>query len=247
VYPSAAFWLTDFMLAATLQAAYDAQNASLLPITPDGTLVASLAPMAATGGEPAKLSPEVKNELSEEVKAALAAEQADAGKGKAAASSSGQPAQSTEAPPALNPKFRTFMVSSDLSLVADGDECALSEGDVITRTTETPDDDGNVNVKVVASTKSDCAVGTEGPLSTDDLQEMYNHFREQLKDGMGELAKKQGTGGLPKAPDTTTVDGDVPAPPPDKNASKTLEEQQAAADQTETEVKQEAGSGGGGN
>jgi hypothetical protein len=103
-----------------------------------------------------------------------------------------------------------------------------------------------VNVKVVASTKSDCAVGREGPLSTDDLQEMYNHFREQLKDGMGELAKKQGTGGLPKAPDTTTVDGDVPAPPPDKNAEKTLQDQQSAADQAETEVKQEAGSGGGG-
>ena len=131
--------------------------------------------------------------------------------------------------------------------MVEGDECALSEGDVITRTTETPDNDGNVNVKVVASSKSDCAVGKEGPLSTDDLQEMYNHFREQLKDGMGELAKKQGTGGLPKAPDTTTVDGDVPAPPPDKNAQKTLEDQQSAADQTETEVKQEAASGGGGN
>ena len=246
VYPSAAFWLTDFMVAATLQAAYEAQNASLGPNAADGTLVASLAPMAAAGGETAKMSPEVKNELAEEVKAALAVEQAEAEKGKTA-SSSGQPANSTEAPPALDPNFRTFVVSSDLSLVVEGDECALSEGDVITRTTETPDDDGNVNVKVVASTKSDCAVGKEGPVSTDDLQEMYNHFREQLKDGMGELAKKQGTGGLPKAPDTTTVDGDVPAPPPDKNAQKTLEDQQSAADQTETEVKQEATSGGGGN
>ena len=107
------------------------------------------------------------------------------------------------------------MVSSDMSLVVGyGDECPLSQGDVIERTTETPDDDGNVNVKVVASTKSDCAVGKEGPVSTDDLQEMYNSFREGLKDGMGELAKKNGTGGLPKAPDTTTVNGDVPAPPP---------------------------------
>jgi len=246
VYPSAAFWLTDFFNPATLQAAYESQNASLLPNAADGTLVASLAPMAAAGNETAKLSPEVKNELAEEVKAALAAEQAEAAKGKSN-SSGGQPATTNEAPPALDPKFRTFVVSSDLSLVADGDECALSEGDVITRTTETLDDDGNVNVKVVASTKSDCAVGSEGPLSTDDLQEMYNHFREQLKDGMGELAKKQGTGGLPKAPDTRTVDGDVPAPPPDKNAAKTLEEQQSAADQTESEVKQEAGSGGGGN
>jgi hypothetical protein len=102
-------------------------------------------------------------------------------------------------------------------------------------------------VKVVASKKSDCAVGKDGPLAVDDLQEMYNHFREQLKDGMGELAKKQGTGGLPKAPDTSTKAGDVPPPDPDKTAEKTLKEQDAAADQTESEVKQEAASSGGGS
>jgi hypothetical protein len=249
VYPSAAFWLTDFMIAASLQAAYEAQAAAWLdPNANDGrTLVASLMPMAAAP-ETAKLSPEVKQALSDEVKTALAAEQAEAAKGKTASSAGGaQPATSDQAPPALDPNFRTFMVSSDLSLVpGEGEECALSQGDVIQRTTETPDDDGNVNVKVVASTKTDCAVGAEGPVSTDDLQEMYNSFREQVKDGMGELAKKQGTGGLPKAPDTSTVNGDVPAPAADKNAEKTLKDQQASADQTESEVKQEAGAGSGG-
>jgi hypothetical protein len=248
VYPTAAFWLTDFMIAATLQAAYEAQATSWLgPNAADGTLVASLLPMAAADSEPAKLSPEVKQALSDEVKASLAAEQAEAAKGNATANSSGgQPANSNEAPPALDPNFRTFMVASDMSLIADGDECALSQGDVIQRITDTADGDGNVNVKVVASTKSDCAIGKQGPVAVDDLQEMYNHFREQLKDGMGELAKKQGTGGLPKAPDTSTKDGDVPAPPPDKNAEKALTDQQSAADQAETEVKQEAGSGSGG-
>ncbi len=250
VYPSAAFWLTDYLLAASLQAAFAAQaeSGALYPIRPDGTLVASLMPMASgAGSETTKLSPEVKKELSEEVKALLATEQKEAGKGKS--SSGGQPASSNEAPPALDPAFRTFVVSSDQTLVVDGEECALSDGDVIKRTTDTPDDDANVNVKVVASKKSDCAVGAEGPIAADDLQEMYNHFREQLKNGMGELAKKQGTGGLPKAPDTSTVDGDVPAPPPDKTAEKSLQEQQADADKAESEVKQEAssGSGGGGN
>jgi hypothetical protein len=249
VYPSAAFWLTDYMIAASLQAAYEANaaaNATLLPLTPDATLVASLMPLAA---EPAKaaLSKEVKDGLSEEVKAILAVEQADASKPKAAASAGGggQPANSTEPPPALDPKFRLFVVSSDTSLVADGEECALTQGDVISRTTETPDGDGNVNVKVVASTKTDCAIGKQGPVSTDDLQEMYNQFREQIKDGMGELAKKNGTGGLPKAPDTSTTDGNVPAPPPDKSVEKNLTDQQTSADQAEAEAKQEAGSGGG--
>src|SRR5579862_9263330 len=248
VYPSAAFWLTDFMIAATLQAAYEAQAAAWLgPNAHDGdTLVASLMPIAAPA-ETAKLSPEVKQAISDEVKDTLAAEQAEAGKSGGSNASGGQPANSNEAPPALDPKFRTFMVSSDMSLVPeDGDECPLSQGDVIQRTTETPDDDGNVNVKVVASTKSDCAIGKEGPVSTDDLQEMYNSFRESLKDGMGDLAKKNGTGGLPKAPDTSTKNGDVPAPPPDKSAEKSLQDQQSAADQAETDVKQEAGSNSGG-
>jgi hypothetical protein len=246
VYPSAAFWITDFMIAATLQAAYEAQATAWLgPNASDGeTLVASLMPIPAA--EPAKLSPEVKQALSDEVKLILAAEQAEAGKsGGSSNAGGGQPATSNEAPPALDPKFATFMVSSDMSLVADGDECPLSQGDVIQRTSDTPDGDGNVTVKVVASTKSDCAVGKEGPVSTDDLQEMYNSFREGLKDGMGELAKKNGSGGLPKAPDTSTVDGDVPAPPPDKSAEKALQDQQTAADQAENDVKQEAGSGGG--
>jgi hypothetical protein len=248
VYPSAAFWLTDYLVAASLRAAYEAQAESaegLLHLDAgDGTLVASLLGVAAPAGETAKLSPDVKKELAEEIKMLLAAEQADAGKG---GGSSGAPAASKdEAPPALDPKFRMFEVSTDLTLVVDGNECSLSDGDVVTRTTETPDDDQNVNVKVVASKKADCEVGSEGPVAVDDLQEMYNHFREQLKDGMGELAKKQGTGGLPKAPDTTTTAGDVPPPEPDKTADKTLKEQQSAADQTESDVKQEAASNSGG-
>lgn len=247
VYPSAAFWLTDYLVAASLQAAYAAQaeaNAEMVPLTPDPTLVASLMPLAAADAPKAALSKEVKDALSEEVKAVLTAEQADASKPKAAGGS--QPAATTNAaPPALDPKFKTFMVSSDTSLVANGDECALSQGDVIERTSDTADSDGNVTVKVVASTKTDCAIGKSGPMSTDDLQEMYNAFRDQLKDGMGELAKKNGTGGLPKSPDTKTTDGDVPAPPADKSAQKTLQDQQAQADQTETEVKQEAGSSSG--
>jgi hypothetical protein len=246
VYPSAAFWLTDFLVAASLQAAYEAQaNAVLYPNAADGTLVASLLPIPAAGSDTVKMSPEVKQALADEVKAQLAAEQSEAGKSKGA-SSGAAPATSNEAPPALDPKFRTFVVNTDITLVADGQECALSEGDVITRTTETPDDDQNVNVKVAASNKGDCAIGKEGPVAVDDLQEMYNHFRDQLKDGMGELAKKNGTGGLPKAPDTSTTAGDVPPPPPDKTVEKSLQDQQAAADQTESEVKQEAGSSGGG-
>ena len=108
---------------------------------------------------------------------------------------------------------------------------------------DTPDEDRNLEVKILASKKTDCAVGKTVAVSADDLQEMHNHFREHLTGGMSELASKQGTGGLPKAPDTSKVAGEVPAPPADGSAVKALKEQQTAADQTEAEVKQEAGSG----
>jgi hypothetical protein len=251
VYPSAAFWLTDYLVAASLRTAYEAQaeaNASNDAAASD-QLQASAAPGAPAASGQVALSPEVKQAIAEEVKAQLAAEQADSGK---QGSASAQPAaasnsNSNERPPALDPARRTFVVDSDLSVVADGEECALTAGDVITRLTDTPDGDNNVNVSVAASKKSDCAAGKEVAVSVDDLQEMHNHFQEQLTAGMSELAKKQGTGGLPKAPDTSTVAGDVPEPQADKTAAKTLEDQEKAADQTETDVKQEAGSSGGGS
>jgi len=249
VYPSAAFWLTDYLLAASLQAAFAAQaeeGASLGPLASD-QLVASLGAIpgaAADASNAVTLSPEVKQALANEVKAQLAAEQGEAGK-SGSASKGG--AASGEVPPALDPNRRTFVVSDELSVVADGEECSLTSGDVINRITDKPDDDKNLDVMVLASKKTDCAVGKRVAVSVDDLQEMHNHFREQLTSGMGELAKKQGTGGLPKAPDTGTTAGEVPAPPADKAAAKTLEEQQKAADQTETEVKQEAGSSSGGS
>jgi hypothetical protein len=42
---------------------------------------------------------------------------------------------------------------------------------------------------------------------------------------------------LPKAPDTGTVASNVPPPLPDATAAKDLQEQQAAADQTEADQK----------
>jgi len=138
-------------------------------------------------------------------------------------------------------------VNDPISVVdADGNECGLTAGDVLTRITDTPDADENVNASVSASKKDDCAAGKTVAVAVDDLQEMDNRCREQYDKGMGQLAKQRGTGGLPKAPDTATVAGDVPPPQPDPNAEKTLQDQQAAADKTEADVKQEAASGGGG-
>lgn len=260
-YPSAAFWLTDYLIAANLQAAYAAQAAANAAAAGGAAASAGAsggdqqadssggsddAP-AASGGA-VTLTPEVKAAIAEEVKAQLAAEQAAAAKPAAAGGDSGGGGQaqqaSGEVPPALDPARRTFVVDTDLAVSADGQECELTSGDVITRITDTPDDDQKVTVSVASSKKMDCAAGKQVAVSVDDLQEMHNHFQEQLDNGMKEMAAKQGTGGLPKAPDTSTTASDVPPPSPDASAAKALEDQQTAADQTESQVSKEAFSQG---
>jgi hypothetical protein len=181
----------------------------------------------------------VKQAVAEEVKAQLAAEQATAGQG----SSGAQQSQSNgdEVPPALDPARRTFVVSADLAVDGtDNQECSLTQGDVLMRIGDTPDSNQKVSVSVASSKNNDCAAGKQITVAVDDLQEMRNRFQEQLDDGMKELASKQGTGKMPKAPDTNTVASDVPPPPTDTTAANDLQQQQASADQTESEVKKEA-------
>ncbi len=241
VYAGPAFWLTDYLIAAELQSAYAArQEAAADAAAGDGG--GGDAPAPAASNAPA-LTPEVKQAIADEVKAQLAAQQAQAA--QSGGSAAPAPANASgEVPPALDPARRTFVVDSDLSVVANGQECGLTGGDVIMRLTDTPDADNMVNASVSASKKSDCAAGQTVAVKVDDLQEMQNHFDEQLNSGLGELAKKQGTGGIPKAPDAGTTASDVPPPPPDTTAEKTLQDQQQAADQTETQVKQEAAGSG---
>jgi len=255
-YAGPAYWLTDYLIAEELQSAYAARaedNADAEASYYEG----ADAPAAAAAPSTVTLTPEVKEAIAEEVKAQLAAQEAQAAQdgssgGQAAAPTANSPnpannpANNEEVPPALNPARRTFVVDSNLTVAANGQECGLTAGDVLTRLTDTPDANNMVNASVSASKKSECAAGDTVAVKVDDLQEMQNHFAEQLNNGLAELAKKQGTGGIPKAPDTSTTVSDIPAPAPDTTAEKTLQDQQQAADQAESQVKQEAAASGGG-
>jgi hypothetical protein len=244
-YASPAFWLTDYLIAADLQAAYVAREEA------DADAMANLgggdAPVS--GSATVGMTPEVKQAIADEVRAQLAAQEAEASQNSNNGGSGGGTAapaaanSSDQVPPALDPARRTFVVDSDLSVDANGQECGLTSGDVLTRLTDTPDADNMVNASVSASKKSDCASGQTVAVKVDDLQEMQNHFAEQVNNGLGELAKKQGTNGIPSAPDTSTVASDVPPPAPDTTAAKTLQDQQQAADQTEAQVKEQTAGG----
>ncbi len=248
-YAAPAFWLTDYLISQQLQAAYAArQEAAADDIAADAQASApppSGGDQQASGGAVA-LTPEVKEAIAEEVKAQIAAQQAQAQQASGGAPApAAATASSAQVPPALDPAQRTFVVDTPVTGVAStGQECGLTSGDVVTRLTDTPDSNQMVNASVSASKKGECAAGQTVTVKVDDLQEMYNHFQEQLQNGMSELAKKQGTNGMPSAPDTGTSASDVPPPAADPNAAKQLQDQQAQADQTEAQVKQEAAAGG---
>jgi hypothetical protein len=245
VYPIASLWLTDYLIASNLQAAYqaglEAGAAGAGGQPPDERYQAppSGGPEASTQ---TPLSPEVKQAIADEVQSQLAAEQAAAANPQVPNPQAPNPPAApsgAQVPDALNPAERVFVVSSSLDVTtASGQECGLTAGDVLMRLADTPDDNQNVTASVQSSKQADCAAGQTVAVSVQDLQEMHNHFQEQLDSGLKTLADNSGKNGLPNAPDTGTTSGEVPAPPPDAGAADQLQAQQQQADQVDTQVQQ---------
>jgi hypothetical protein len=268
-YASAALWMTDYVISQNLQAAYAAQAQA----NANATAAANAQAMGdyAGGGQQAEnagggdssgpaLTPEVKQAIADEVRAQLEAEKAaaaapqaagggDAGAsaGNQSASAGGNSAQNEQTPAALDPNHRTFIVATILTETApDGSDCSLSPGDVVTRIDDTPDDNKNVKVLVSSSQKGDCGSGSQVAMAVDDLQEMHNHFREQLDQGLKTLAEKQGKDGIPAGPKPggkANPDGQVQ---PDLDVEAQLNDQQKDADAAEADVAQSTASSQGG-
>jgi len=246
-YPVASLWLTDYLLAESLRAAYDAGAGS--GAQQPGP------PPDQSAAQNTVLTPEIKQAIADEVKRQIDAERA------AAVNSQQQPAAPTAAPApaqpaapqtqvvaeqrpeALDPAVSVFVVSASLDVNAGDQACSLSPGDVIMRISDTPDAKQNVNVKVASSKRSDCPTGQSVAISVADLQEMHNQFRAKIDSGLKTLADNQGKNGLPPAPDTQTSAGEVPQPQPDAVRAD-LQKLQAVADQTEADVKRQAASTG---
>ena len=122
----------------------------------------------------------------------------------------------------------------------------MSPGDVVTRIDDNPDANQAVKVLVSSAQKGDCNSGSQVAVAVDDLQEMHNHFREQLDQGLKTLAEKQGKGGLPAAPTVggkANPEGQVQ---PDLDVESQLNDQQKDADAAEADVQQANSSGQGG-
>ena len=240
-YPSASFWLTDYMISADLQTAYAAhQEAGEVDGSP------------ASSGSPT-LTPEVKQQIADEVKSQLALENQEAALQTAQAD--GNPGSSgidRMLSDAANGKQHVFVVGSPLDLV-DGTqtECALSDGDVLALRSAPPTD-AKIADLVVLSSKGgqECQKSATVSVSLEDLQEMQNHMRETIDQGLQELQAKQGHGGLPVAPPSAQAKPSESqyasiAPPPDPNVAAEIQQQSQQGDQAEKDATAQAGPGGG--
>jgi hypothetical protein len=233
--------LTDFLLAENLKLAYENRQAANALAQGD----AAPPPPPAAQDAAVPMSPEVKQAIADEVRQQLEAQQAAAAQQPVAAQQmASQPANlpvdQQAPPPALDPKVRTFIVSSNLNLDVGGQACALSPGDILVRTSDSLVQNTKVSVMVLSSQAGDCPSGSStGLMEVADLQEMHNQFSAQIGAGLQTLAQNQGQNGLPASPapnPTPVVEGTAT---PDANVGNLLAKDESDANQAVQEVQQE--------
>jgi hypothetical protein len=238
VYPSAAFWLTDYIISQDLQAAYAAH---LEAGEVDGA--------ASAAGGPPELTPDVKQQIADEVKNQLALENQEAG--QTAQNQDVDPASSGIARLLADGRPHVFVAGDALDVVdVNGQECALSDGDaLVLRTPPAPDATAANLVVLAGKGGQECPISSTVTVQLTDLQEMQNHMRETIDQGLQDLQAKQGTGGLPQAPPSAQAKPVEPeyasiAPPPDPKDAADIQQQGQQADQVEKEATAEAAPAG---
>ena len=240
-YVSASLWLTDFIIAENLRAAYEAQQEE------DAEAAYQYAPPPDAGyyqADPndynnAEISPALRQAIADEVQRQLDADRAAANNPQQADYDSNQ-----GPPPALAPDYRVFLVSAPLQ-VYDGDQpCSLTPGDIISRIEDNPGNDGAVAVSVLTSKNADCRPGAQPRILVDDLQDMQNDLHAQTDEGLKRLSQNQGTNGMPAAPDVRQTANPYGQGNPDQDVVNQLRQQQQDANQTEREIQRGRGPGG---
>jgi hypothetical protein len=206
-YSSPSSWLADYVLAASLAASYKTE-----PRTSP--------PPSAGGG--AGVTPEVKQMIADEVDRQVRQESVEAQ----------QNAQNRDPPPGAGSVVQAlgdrqphvFVVASDLDLVdASGRRCMISEGDVVQVVSAPQPASGSADAVVLASKGGgECERAARVEVALNDLQEMQNHMRETIDQGMA-------TTNAAKKSTSVTPAFVASAPPPDSNAAHELDQQQQIA------------------
>ena len=171
VYPSASAWLTDYMISDSLAASYQAQAPALSGVS--------------------AMTPQVKDQIAAEVERQIAIENAE--QQASAQNAEPNPASSSIQRALTDNQPHVFLVGSDLDLVDDsGTECAISSGDAL-QLAGPPAPDATAATLTVLSNKggAECRAGAQVTVALVDLQDMQNHMREAIDQGMGDLKAQQ--------------------------------------------------------
>jgi hypothetical protein len=227
VYASPAFWLTDFMISASLAADYQARLDA-----------ANGAPPQAFAAPPTPLTPDVKQAISAEVQRQIALENAE----------SQQVARNAELDPQSSGIVRmltdntshVFVAGTDVDVIdARGTQCALSQGDVIQlNPAPLPPTATEASLIVLASKPQECLRGGSVSVQLTDLQDMQNHMRETIDQGLGEMQTAKGLPPVPQSAKAMPIAAPFAAlaPPPDPSAATQITQQAQEADNAEKDV-----------
>lgn len=236
VYPSAYVWLTDYTISANLSEAYEARAED------DGQVQAQ-----AQTDDAAALTPQVKALIAVEVQRQINIENAES----KAKNDDPNPAVSGIGATLNDNLSHVFIVDDNIDVTdASGAECALSEGDVLQLKDPPPEASTSATLVVLSNkSKQECRAGNNVVVDAGALQDMQNHMRETIDQGMAELQTKQGTGGLPALPASAKVAPTqaafaTGAPGPDANAGTEITAESQEADRSEPEVLAEAQASG---
>ena len=241
VYTSPDLWMTDYIIAQSMQAAYQAQaaaptaeppplGATATPV-PDPGVAAPAAELSdAPAARPSDASPAPQSSdtpsaagamppaITPQVKAQLNAQiKVQLHEQQAAAA---MPATLTtqSTPPALRPNHVFFQVVQPLTvpLATTNGHCSLSANDYIKRTGGVSNDDWMIPVVVELSRPSDCPEGLQTRVGLNDLNAMENEQEAQVMEAMRAASKRMGPNGPPSGPGaqpTLIADGSA-APDP---------------------------------
>jgi hypothetical protein len=228
VYASPSLWLTDYMIAADLSAAYQANQEAQLQIP-------SVPP-----ADSAPLTPEVKQLVADEVQRQIALENEEAQQNAQGVDS--DPSSSSVARLFAQQGSPVFVAGSVMDVVdTSNNECVISDGDVL-QLAVPPDANATTAMLIVLASKggNECRKGSSVNIAITDLQEMQNHMRETVDQGMQEMQANEGQQLPPPPPSAQGQPTDATfvasAPPQDVSAAASVNTQLQVADSSDQQV-----------
>jgi hypothetical protein len=223
-YSRPSMWLTDYVIASTLEAAFEARLEARAAV-PDDDVVAEVSD--------APLSDDIKELVDAEVREQLAEARSEA---------SGPTGVTEALPPSFTDRGSHLFLADDsleVENMTTGLECVIGEGDIVQMSGGLPRNGTEVPVTVLAS-RGGCPAKTQVSIQLTDLVEMHNNMRENLDRGLEEMRNGQQAGNFPMLPAGT----DMPPTPtafaatmrPDMDAAQIISQVAVQADKVEEGV-----------